>query len=484
MPYASLGEFLAELQDQGELVRIAVPVDSALELAAITDRMVKSSPDGGPALLFENVRNTTTPIVTNLLGSRRRLAHCLGVSQLSEITATLDQRIQAEQSTGWVGSILASTGTNGLNRWSPKTIKTGACQQVVKLGRDIALWDLPVPRCWPEESSPVITAGQIVTKDFATGAPVYFQSPLAITAQQELAWYDGHQRQNKILKAAADSRQNLPVAIALGGDPVLQLAADVPGIDDTFAFAGLLRGAHLELVRCRTSDLEVPAGAEVIIEGYIDASNPKSTFPISIARGNGRYMQRQLPLVQVTAVTHRANPVFPAKIISTPPSEESWIAVATECLLLPILKRVVPNIVDIHQPFASANRNLLFVGIRKTAEHDARRILHALWGTELVGQTKVIVIVDADLDLRQEDQVWFRVGTHACPQRDFLFADGLARDDDYTSLSPTLSGRVGIDATRKENDGRATPWPLTLKMSDDILTRIRERWHEYRLDEK
>ena len=484
MPYVSLGEFLAELQDHGELLRIVAPVDSALELAAITDRVAKSSPDGGPALLFENVKHTTIPIVTNLLASRRRLCRCLGVADLNEVASNIERRIQLEQPSGWLGSLMLSQGQSGLGKWSPKSIKTGICQQVVKLGRDVNLWDLPIPRCWPDETLPVITAGQITTRHGITGSASCFYSPLVVTGQQELGWYDWNNEQTELLKVAAESNQNLPVAISLGGDPVLQLAAALPGIHDLRSFAGLLRGANLELVRCRTNELEVPAGAEVIIEGYVDAANPRSTKPLSVARGNGRYIHRELPLIQVTAVTHRANPVFPAVVISGPPSEESWIALAGERMLLPILKRQIPEIVDIHQPFSSANRNLLFVSIRKSIDHEARRVLHALWGLKSIGQTKIIVIVDADQDVTLEEQVWFRVGTNACPNRDFLFADGLARDDDYTPVSPSLAGRVGIDATRKLNQERSTIWPQSLKMPDEIMHQVRERWAEYGIEER
>jgi 4-hydroxy-3-polyprenylbenzoate decarboxylase len=482
MPYTALGEFLAELQDNGELVRIAASVDSSLEIAAITSRVATSSPSGGPALLFENVKNSTIPVVTNLLGSRGRICRSLGVARLDDLAADLDRRYQTEPPGGWLDVLKPGLGGTGLNRWAPKSVKTAACQQVVRLGRDINLWDLPVPRSWPDEQYPVITAGHMTTRHPRTGACHLFHSPLVVTGPQELGWYDGQHEQTAILEAARTAQQHLPVAISLGGDPSSSLPITMPGTGDAWLLAGFLRGASLELVRCRTNELEVPAGSEIIIEGYIDTAQPLSSEPLSVARGNGRYLRRPLPLIHVTAITHRANPILTAMITGSPPGEESWIELAGERIMLPLLKRLIPGIVDLHQPFCSAGRNLLFVSIHKTVAHQARRVLHALWGMERLGQTKMIVVVDDDLDLQSQDQIWLTVGTHACPSRDFVFSDGLARDDDYTSLSPSLGSRVGIDATRKQSGETSQPWPRPLIAPDDILRRITERWTEYGLD--
>ncbi len=481
MPYASLGEFLAELQDDSDIVRIAATVDSALELSAITDRLTKTSPNGGPAIIFENVKNSIVPVITNLLGSRRRLCRCLGVANLDDVAANLDRTMPPDQQGGWLDSLKMASGWGGLNQWAPKLVKTAACQQVVRLGRDVSLWDLPVPRCWPEEEYPVLTSGHLVSRHPTTGIVHYSQFPLAITGPQELAWYATHHGPQSLLQSAAGLKQNLPVSISLGGDPILNLAMSLSGVTDARLFAGIMRGASLEQVRCRTNELDVPAGSEIVIEGYVDATNPKSATPITVARGNGRYVRGELPLIQVTAITHRANPVLPAVITATAPSEESWLQLAAERMTLWRLKRLLPEIVDIHQPFCAAGRNLLFVSLRKTVDHQARRVLHALWGMESIGQTKIIVIVDADQNVQQEDQVWFAVGTNACPTRDFVFADGLARDDDYTPLSPSLSSRVGIDATRKRPNERVDSWPRSLRMSDDILTRIQDRWADFQL---
>lgn len=480
MRYASLSEFIAELQDCGQLIRVAASVDSSLELAAIADRVAKSSTEGGPAILFENVKNSAIPVVANLLGSQQRLCRCLGVNELDDVSEIFEQRTQLNRPNGWFSS-LTSAG-NAIGKWGPKAIKTGPCQQVVRLGRDVDLWELPIPRCWPEESFPSITSSLIVVRHPESEQNHFFQSPLLVTGQQELAWYDETSDRNVIVRSAIERKQNLPISISLGGDSLLNIAASVRGVDDVLSFAGLLSDSNLELVRCRTNELDVPAASEFVIEGYIDCENPFSATDLTIARGNGRYVRRRMPLIRVSAVTHRANPVFPMRIVSAPPGEESWIGLAAERLSLPILTRAIPEIVDIRQPFCSANRNLLFISIRKSVDFEARRILHALWGTESYGQIKAMIVVDDDQDLMDEGGVWFRVGAYACPDRDYVFSQGLARDDDYHS--DAVSTRVGIDATRKLSREASMPWPDSMGASKDIAERIRNRWSEYGIDAK
>ena len=238
MPYESLGEFLAELQDSRELVRIAAPVDSALEIAAITDRVANTFPDGGPALFFENVRNSTIPVVTNLLGSRRRLCRCLGIDDLGELSVALDQRTQSDPSGGWLDAFKLVPGWNQLGKWAPRIVKTAASQQVVRMGRDVNLWDLPVPRSWPHESNPVITSGQMVMRHPQTGETYVYHSPLVVTGPQELGWYDSLPQQTRLWTMAVQAKQNLPVSISLGGNPVLNLISVFPRLIDAPSVCG------------------------------------------------------------------------------------------------------------------------------------------------------------------------------------------------------------------------------------------------------
>ncbi len=479
MPHEFLSDFLSRLQDAGELVRVAAPVDTGLEIAAITDRVSKTT-GGGPALLFEKPRNSSIPVVTNLLGSRRRLCLALGIDSLDQLPEKMSRLLQPE-SGGWLEALKLVPSMNGLTRFAPRVIKTAVCQQVVKLGRDVNLWDLPIPRCWPDEVNPVITAAQVITRDHATGMHHVGRFPLQVINQQQLAphWHRNHAGYHDWETAVREQRQ-FPIAVALGGDPVhaIMTAASFVSPADTLLFGGFLRGTGLDLVKGRTIELEVPAASEIVLEGYIDyAETTADASPI--AGGSGYYQPPEaLPVINITAVTHRANPLCPAIIPAGPPSEDSWIALAIERLSLAIIRSTIPEIVDIHQPFSGASRNLLFVSIRKEHPLQARQVLHALWGSRLLGLTKMIVIVDADVNVQHEDAVWFAVGSHVNPDRDLIVDDGPIPMDDHTSEHRGLGHKLGIDATRKQSQEayRSSPKPLT--MPAELLHQLDLRWDE------
>ncbi len=480
MPHEFLSDFLSKLQDAGELVRIAAPVDTALEVAAITDRVCKSS-GGGPALLFEKPKNSSIPIVTNLLGSRRRLCLALGVDSLDQLADKMSRLLQPE-SGGWLEALKLVPSMSGLAKFAPRVIKTAVCQQVVKLGRDVNLWDLPIPRCWPDESNPVITAAQVLTHDPATGARSVERFPVQVVSQQQLVphWHRHHAGFQHWQTAIREQRQ-FPIAVALGGDPLhaVMTAASVVSPADTLLLGGFLRGTGLDLVKARSIELEVPAASEIVLEGYIDYAAPLTNAP-SIAGGAGHYLPAEpLPMIQVTAITHRANPLLPVIVPGPPPSEESWIALAVERLSLSIVRSTIPEIVDIHQPFAGSGRNLLFVSIRKDHPLQARQVLNALWGSRLLGLNKIIVVVDADVNVQREDDVWFAVSSNANPGRDLIVSDGPTHMDDLLTEHRGLGQKLGIDATRKlpeEAHNRTSPQPLT--MPSDVSAPLQQRWHD------
>ena len=481
MPHDFVSDFLAKLQDAGELVRVAAPVDAALELAAITDRAAKS-PEGGPAILFESVKNSSMPVVANLLGSRRRLCLALGVDSLDQASAMMDRMLNGEASSGWLDALKLTATLSPSNRVAPRVIKTAVCQQVVKLGRDVNLWDLPIPRCWPDEANPTLTAAQTLTRHPTTGAEHWGSYPLQVVGPREIVphWHRQHEG-HRHWQTAVRERKQLPVAMSLGGDPLLTLMAAAPlpvGVDRGL-FGGHLRGASLDLVKGRSVELDVPAGAEIIIEGYIDhAAAPQMAPPI--ASGSGHYsLPEELPVIQVTAITHRANPVLPVVVAGRPPCEESWISLALERLFLPMVRRLIPEVIDWHQPFAGAGRHLLFVSICKESPQQARRVLSALRGLNHFGQSKLIVVVDADVNVQHEAEVWFAVGSHAHPGRDYVFHEGPTFMDDHAAPLRGIGHAVGIDATRKlPDEGHPRAWPPALQHPDELLARVQERWSE------
>ena len=483
MPHEFLSDFLSKLQDAGELVRVSAPVDSGLEVAAITDRVCKGQ-DGGPALLFEKPKNSSVPIVTNLLGSRRRLCLALGIDSLDQFADRMNRLLQPE-SGGWLEALKLAPSLSGLAKFAPRVIRTAVCQQVVKLGRDVNLWDLPIPRSWSAETNPVITAGQILTQDATTGVRSLARFPVQVINQQQLVphWNRHHLAYQQWQVAVREQRQ-FPVAVSLGGDPVNALvsAAHLAAPTDSLLFGGFLHGAGLDLVKARSIELEVLAASEIVLEGYIDYAAPTVEAP-SIAGGMGHYRPAEsLPVIQVTAITHRANPVMPAIIPGLPPCEESWIELAVERLRLAVVKSAIPQIVEIHQPFSGAGRNLLFVSIRKEHPQEARQVLNALWGSRLLGLSKFIVIVDADVDVQNEGQVWFAVGANSDPSRDIVLNDGPTHLDDHTTSMPGGGCKCGIDATRKmtEETGNRS-MPDILRIPVEIAAKLKERWSEFGL---
>ena len=487
MAHEFLTDFLAKLQDAGELVRVAAPVDAALELSAIVERASQAA-DGGPALFFENVKNSPIPVVSNLLGSRRRLCLALDVDSLDQISATMNRLLSGETSSGWLEALRLTASATPSNRFAPRVIKTAVCQQVVKLGRDVNLWELPIPRCWPDEANPTLTAAQTLTRHPVTNVEHWGSYPLQVIGPREVVphWHRQHEGYRH-WQAAVRERKQLPVAMSLGGDPLLGLMASAPlsSSIDRGLFGGLLRGASLDLVRGRSVELDVPAGAEIILEGYIDHAATPQMAP-SIATGSGHYsLPEELPVIQVTAVTHRANPVLPVVIASRPPSESAWMSLALDRLFLPLLKRLIPEVVDWHRPFSGASRHLLFVSIRKDSPQQARRVLNALWGATEFGSSKLIVIVDADVNLQCEDEVWFAVGAHVHPGRDVIFNQGPTQMDDHAAPVRGIGHALGIDATSKlPDEGHPRAWPHPLQHSDALQALVAERWSELGLDRR
>lgn len=478
MPLDSLGDFLALLQDAGELVRIAPPVDSALELAEIT-RRASRLPDGGPALLFESVRGGKLPVVTNLLGSRSRLCRALAVSSLDELA----QRFTVETRSGWLDAFKKSPIAAAASSLEPRVVKQGFCQQIVKLGRDVNLWELPIPRSWPDEPHPVITLGQVVTRSPNSQDRSVQLVPLVALDPQRLAvcWHR-HHAGRRHWQSAASQNQQLPVAITLGGPPAAFLMAlsPIPTDADPYHFGGLLQGKPLELVKCRTNDLEVPAHAEIIIEGVIDpAASPLPATPIALPTGFYADRSDDWPVLQVTAVTHRANPVFPAQIVAPPPSEDTWLRLALERLFLPWIKATAPEIVDYRHPPSCGGRSWLFVSIRKEYPRQAHKVMHALWGHPFTMFAKGIVVVDDHVDLRSDGAVWFAAGTHADPATDLVLAPGPIDVDDPAGSTAGVGCKFGIDATRKWPEERASrPAAKPLDMPEALRRQVTSRWPE------
>ncbi|MFM9963919.1 MAG: UbiD family decarboxylase [Planctomycetaceae bacterium] len=484
-----LADWLAQWHDVRELLRVSAEVDAVHEIAAITDRV--RGEQGGPALLFEHVRGHSFPIVTNLLGSPSRLASALDVPSFERLSQRIDDWLSLSLPRGAFDTWKLLPRLAELAQWPPTVVKTGLCQQVVKLGRDVNLAELPALTMWPGDAAPTITAGQLHSQSPRTTEAADDSRrqvcvvPLEVRGRDGLLIHGDESSELWSLLAEYRSRgQQMPVAVVLGGDPVLNIAswAPLPARTDALVFAGFLRNRSVELVAARSIPMTVPASAEFVIEGFVD---PQAAFESAgpISRETGFFgPSESLPLLRVTAITHRANPVFPAMIPGPAPAESQWLDRACERLLLPIARLWIPELVDWRLPFAGAARHLVFVSIHKTFAQQARKVLHALWSLPKLATAKLLVIVDDEVDVRDENSVWSSVAAHADPSRDFVLWDGPADPLDHATAIRGAGRKLGIDATRKwPGEGDASRMARPLRWTAEIAERLQSRWPEFGL---
>lgn len=488
-----LADWLAQWHDVRELVRVSAEVDTVYEIAAITDR-VRRDPMG-PALLFDRVRGHTIPVVTNVLGSPRRLCAAFGASSLESLSHRIDEWLSLSLPHGRVDTWKLLPRLAELARWPPIIVKSGLCQQVVKLGRDVNLAELPALTMWPGDSAPTITGAQLHSRAPTEAASTEGVSgegrrlvgvvTLEIRGRDELLIpLDESSDWRSLLETYRIRGQQMPVAVVLGGDPVTTVAAwaPLPGQTDALVFAGFLRNRPVELVAARSIPLSVPAAAEIVLEGFID---PQAEWVAggSLARETGFRLTRPAqPVMRVTAMTHRANPVFPAMVPGPAPAESHWLDRACERLLLPLARLWIPELVEWRLPFAGACRHLVFASIRKTFAQQARQVMHALWSLPRLALSKTLIVVDDDVDVRNEEAVWASVAAHVDPARDLVLWDGPADPLDHATATRGVGRKLGIDATRKwpaESADAPTAQPLrwTVEMED----RLRNRWPEFGL---
>jgi 4-hydroxy-3-polyprenylbenzoate decarboxylase len=458
---------------------VAAEVDPDLELAAVSGRLAR---EDGRAIFFERVRGQRPPVVTNLFGRPSRICQALGVQRLEEMVDRMMLALAPREAEGWLDKIrpLERPG------FAPRSVKSGLCQQVVKLGRDVDLGELPALRCWPLERHRSITAGIVFTRHPETHARALELIPLMVLDRDRLgiAWHvyqDAYRHQ----QSAAVRSERMPVAVVLGGDPRYRLVAGtLPSVIDRLQFVGLLCGKPVELVKCRTHDLEVPADAEIVIEGFIEPGTDRVEIG-PLAGANGHYRSSgQVPVLQVTAVTERTNPIWPAIILGQPPHELTCVDKSLERLLLPLVLQAVPELVDYDLPETGGWQNFAFVSIRKTVAHQARKVAAALWGLEQTMFAKFVVIVDESIDVHDYRQVLTALGTNVDPGRDVFFHQGPGWPLDHAAATPLAGDSLGIDATAKQpaelGAAGSRPWPSPLATSEDIQRLVAGRWTEIR----
>jgi 4-hydroxy-3-polyprenylbenzoate decarboxylase len=477
-PPADLREWIARLEGAGELVRVAAEVDPDLEITEIVDRTVKS---GGPALLFENPKGASRPLLINQFGTERRMCMAFDAPSLDAVAGKLENVLEMQPPQGLVEKVRGLQKLKSIADSLPKTVRKGACQDVVLTDNEIDLDLLPIQRCWPGDPAPFITLPAVITKDPRNGVRnLGMYRMQKIDARSTYMHWQLH-KDGRADWLATDGR--IPVAVAIGLDPVTAYTASapLPKHIDELMLAGFLRGEAVELVKCKTIDLEVPANAEIVLEGYVGKDELGLEGPFG--DHTGYYTAAEpFPIFRLTAMTMRRDAIYPSIVVGKPPQEDAWLGKATERIFLPAVKMTVPEIVDYDLPVAGAFHNCVIVSIKKAFPGHAHKVMHAIWGLGMLSLSKSIVVVDAHVNVHDYEEVFFYVGANVDPKRDVVIAEGPLDHLDHAPTLQFVGGKLGIDATAKGPAEGTREWPEEIAMSDEVRALVDRRWSEYGID--
>jgi 4-hydroxy-3-polyprenylbenzoate decarboxylase len=485
MSYARLTDFIDRLDRAGDLLRIKQPISSDLEISAFSDRVMKM-PGGGKAILFENVDGGRMPVAVNLFGSKRRMAWALGVDDLDEIGGRIAEllKLPGNMPRSLADFMSIAPKLLPLGNIGPKIVKEGACQEVVFLSDTASLDDLPILKCWPGDGGPYITLPMVFTKEAATGKRnVGMYRIMKYDRRTTGMHWQRHKVGSRHFAEYEAQGKDIQVAVVLGGDPALTYAATAPLPDeiDELLFAGFIRKKPVELVRCKTIDIEVPADAEIVIEGTVPAGERRMEGPFGDHTGYYS-LADTYPVFRVSAITHRKNPIYPATIVGPPPMEDAYLGKATERIFLPLIKLVLPEVLDYNLPVEGAFHNLAIIKIRKRYPGHANKVMHALWGLGQMMFTKCIVVVDEDVDVQDSRQVVWRTLANIDPERDITFVKGPVDVLDHASPTMSFGTKMGIDATRKlPEEGFTREWPTVLEMAPEVRSKMDRLWEQLNL---
>jgi 4-hydroxy-3-polyprenylbenzoate decarboxylase len=487
----TLQEFIAAIERTGDLRRIGAPVRVHLEMCEIADRVMKS-PGGGPALLFEQpvLRDGSVakfPVAINLFGSMSRMALALGVARLDDHGDRITKLMDLKVPEGFLGKLQLLPRLLEIAKFPPrKASGAPACQQVVWRGDEIDLDRLPVLTTWPGDGGPFLTMTAVVSKDPQRGIRnVGMYRVQQLGPREVVMHWQRHKTGAAHWREMAAKGERMPVCIVVGADPASMYAASAPlppNVDE-FIFAGFLRKAPVKLAKALTCDLEVPADAEIVIEGYID---PSEALVMEGPFGDhtGYYSEADLyPKVHVTAVTMRNDAVYCATVVGRPPMEDYYLGHATERIFLPLLKLTTPEIVDYHMPAEGIFHNLVFVSIRKQYPGQAYKVMNALWGAGLMSLAKVLIVVDDWVDVRNPQEAWWVALNAIDPQRDTRFTMGPIDVLDHSSRAFTYGSKMGIDATKKwPEEGFTRDWPAVIEMDAATKAAVDALWSSLGLE--
>ncbi len=491
MAYRSFRHFLETLEQAGELTRVTVPVDTELLITEWADREMKS-PGGGKALLFEQPvvegKISKFPVAINTMGSRKRISMALGRDSIDEIAQEIQLLLKAKPPTDLrEGFALLKQGIHLLHA-RPKSVRDAPCQEVVHILQPstlnsqpsesaMSLRDLPILKCWPKDGGRFITLPHVHTRDPESGARNVGCYRMQIFDDRATAMHwQVHKVGARHGKVYYERNERMPVAVTLGGDPALSFAATAPLPDglDEILFAGFLRRKSIEMVKCKTVDLEVPADVDFVLDGYVQPGEMRPEGPFGDHTGYYTAVE-DYPVFHLTAITHRTDAIYPTTIVGVPPMEDFYMGDASVRIFLPVFKMNFPELVDMTLPAEGVFHNLVFVSIRKQYPYQAFKVMHGLWGMGQMMFSKYIVVVDEDCDVHNTSEVLFRLCANTDPERDTSVIKNPSDSLDHAPSEQNIGSHMGFDATRKlPGENYRRQWPELLKMTDEARALVDE----------
>src|ERR1035441_7327954 len=478
MPYRDLRAFLRALEENGELKRIPFEVDPVLEIAEFADRSVKS---GGPALLFEKPKGHDIPVLINAFASMRRMELALEVGSVEEVAARIVELLEMRAPEGLMGKLKMLPKLAEMGSFFPRAVSSGACQEVVRT-EGFSLLHLPALQCWPGDAGRFITLPPVFSRNPDTGKRNCGMYRMQIFDERTagMHWQTHKQGAEHYRRAEHHGLKRMDVAVAIGADPVTMFSAilPLPPDLDEMIFAGFLRQRPVEMVKCQTSDLEVPANAEIVLEGYVELGELRTEGPFGDHTGFYS-LADEYPVFHLTAITHREKPIYAATIVGPPPMEDYYMGKAIQRIFLRLMRLQLPEAQDIAMPAEGVFHNLMLVSMRKSYPGHARKVMHAIWGTGQAMFSKCIVVVDEDVDVQNSREGAWKALNHIDPERDIQFVMGPVDSLDHSSRLRDYGSKMCVDATRKwPGEGFTRPWPGMIEMSPEVKRRVDELWKQ------
>ena len=473
MAYADLREFIRALEKAGELKRVTDEVDPELEITEIADRAVKA---GGPALLFENPKGSKIPVLINAFASMSKMKIALQVDDIDEVAGRIAELIELKKPEGLIGKLKMLPKLAEVGSYFPKDVSTGPCKEVIRKD-DFDLAHFPVLKCWPQDAGRFITLPLVFSKNPLNGKRNCGMYRLQVYDEKTtgMHWQTHKQGAEHYRRMKAEGKQTrMEVAVAIGADPATMFSAilPLPPDLDEMLFAGFMRSKSVEMVKCETVDIDVPANAEIILEGYVELGETRTEGPFGDHTGFYS-LADEYPVFHITCITHRKDPIYATTIVGPPPMEDFYMGKTIERVFLPLMRLQLPEVVDMAMPAEGIFHNLMLISIRKSYPGQARKVMNSIWGLGQAMFTKCIVVVDHDVDVQNYSEVAWKALNNIDPERDIQFTMGPIDSLDHSSRLANFGSKMGIDATKKwPEEGFQRPWPDVLEMDADVKQRV------------